>query len=448
MLYSQQADPDDPPLTPPKDPQHRRQDTVYLDTWTEPVTFVEDPWIRHVALGGPDTATRLVVRHKVRIAEGADAPPTGNGVGDGRLSTHGSYTGLTNRYYRVEIDRQGDIGSATFRWSEDNASSIGRVTSDIPAGGKTVTVEDASLFQVGDRVLIRNANDTQENAISSLAGNAIELVSASTAFSLASKPRIERWNAFGVETEIDQQNPAFSKVIALNDGVALQFSGKNFVRGDYWLFTARQLAKPSFTAGVSDGSVELLDCARPKGIVHHFAPLATLIRDGSNPDAALVDTIDDLRVSRTVVNVDVTDTPPELPDFEHELKRVQLPDLRSGTYLVRLSGVGTRCDLIGLGGATGPTLGEMSACSDVGERLIRLAPRTGPPVRSPFEIVAVVSAAPLKVLGLTAVPLSLRISVTRITPQKIGLSAMRLAVLELMAPIADRFRPTPPLELR
>src|SRR5262245_11323480 len=139
VLYSDQADPNDPPLTPPAAGTTRR-DSVYLDVWTEPVTYVEDPEIREVALGGPDTTTRTRVRHRVRVAQGGTVP-TGNGIGDGTLATEGSYTAQANRLYLVEIDKPGGIGTATFRWSEDNASTIQRVIEPIPPGATRVAVE-------------------------------------------------------------------------------------------------------------------------------------------------------------------------------------------------------------------------------------------------------------------------------------------------------------------
>jgi hypothetical protein len=128
VLYSQQADPNDPQLAAPA--TGVRTDTGYLDVWTDAVTYVEDPEIRELALGGPDTSTRLKIRQRVRVNQGGGMP-TGDGRGLGTLATSGPYTGTANRLYLVEIDGAGDIGSATFRWSEDNASTIARVIAAI-----------------------------------------------------------------------------------------------------------------------------------------------------------------------------------------------------------------------------------------------------------------------------------------------------------------------------
>ena len=44
-----------------------RIDLVYLDVWQREVTALQDPEIREVALGGPDTATRLQTVWQVRV---------------------------------------------------------------------------------------------------------------------------------------------------------------------------------------------------------------------------------------------------------------------------------------------------------------------------------------------------------------------------------------------
>jgi hypothetical protein len=47
---------------------------VFLDAWEAPVTALDDPSIREVALGGPDTAARMRIGWRVRVA-GIDATP-------------------------------------------------------------------------------------------------------------------------------------------------------------------------------------------------------------------------------------------------------------------------------------------------------------------------------------------------------------------------------------
>jgi hypothetical protein len=122
QLYSQQADPNDPPLLEPA--TGVRVDTVYLDAWTEPFTYVEDPGIRELALGGPDTSTRLALRQRVRVNQGGGVP-VGDGRGLGTLATGGSYTGWPT----------GSIGSRSI----EAATSAPR-----PSAGPTTTPPPSS----------------------------------------------------------------------------------------------------------------------------------------------------------------------------------------------------------------------------------------------------------------------------------------------------------------
>jgi hypothetical protein len=51
------------------------------------------------------------------------SPVTKNGAGSGNFVSGGTYSGLTNKNYKVEIDTAGDIGTATFKWSNDGGST-------------------------------------------------------------------------------------------------------------------------------------------------------------------------------------------------------------------------------------------------------------------------------------------------------------------------------------
>jgi hypothetical protein len=73
--------------------------------------------------------------------------------------------------------------------------------------------------------------------------------------------------------------------IALADGVTVEFGGRDFIPGDYWLFTTRTI----------DHSVERLIEAPPRGVRHAYYLLAALRR--SKPDAATPESViaEDLR---------------------------------------------------------------------------------------------------------------------------------------------------------
>ena len=293
VLYSEQADPNDPPVVAPTGTAVR-QDLVYLDVWREPVTYVEDPDLREIALGGPDTSTRMRVRQRVRVAQGGTLP-TGDGTGQGTLATEGTYTDRANRLYLVEVDRAGDIGTATIRWSEDNGSTIQRVIEAIPPGATKVKVEDASAFSPGDFILIRKEFGDEEHQVSSILGNTITLQAPTgaqlgtlpaaardasfTTFALADRPKIQRWNAFHAPIVADANDPTISAAIDLSRGVKVRFGGRALRKGDYWTFRARYLAGDGATGINPVARIETVEFMPPQGVVHQYTPLALLLRD-------------------------------------------------------------------------------------------------------------------------------------------------------------------------
>ena len=129
---TQPSYPDPPSIHPLTAIQTTRTDLVYLDVWQRHITAIEDPIIREVALGGPDTATRVKTLWQVKIkkdveedtacnADIAGWPPADTGA---RLSTKAEpeaieqkpctvplgagYSGLENRLYRIEIHDEGE----------------------------------------------------------------------------------------------------------------------------------------------------------------------------------------------------------------------------------------------------------------------------------------------------------------------------------------------------
>jgi hypothetical protein len=106
---------------------------IYLDVWNQHITTLEDPHIREVALGGPDTTTRLKTVWQVKLLNveenggckkfGLGWKPvetekkgnlnvrTNSGSGDIRpcLPPSADYRGLENQLYRIEIHKGGDL---------------------------------------------------------------------------------------------------------------------------------------------------------------------------------------------------------------------------------------------------------------------------------------------------------------------------------------------------
>lgn len=140
---------------------------VALEAWQREIDALEDPHIREVALGGPDTCERLQTVWQVHILPwsgessppgsplpsplpsppsppdccsdfpswdaykatvrttglmNAQAPPPGNNLPPCQLPPSAGYLGLANQLYRVEIFQSGEFNeTATFVWSRDNA---------------------------------------------------------------------------------------------------------------------------------------------------------------------------------------------------------------------------------------------------------------------------------------------------------------------------------------
>ena len=122
---------------------------LYLDVWERHVTAVEDPAIREVALGGPDTTARVqtvcqVKFHPEKVGDALGCaesvpgwPPAASGgrlsatdtappppADPCRLAPEGGFLGLENRLYRVEIHQPGDLHQANFKWSRDNGAVV------------------------------------------------------------------------------------------------------------------------------------------------------------------------------------------------------------------------------------------------------------------------------------------------------------------------------------
>ena len=304
-------------------------DLAYLDVWQREVTAIQDPEIREIALGGPDTATRLQTVWQVKVL-----PDVGQASCDGRiegwdvliapsagrlttstvvpspspdpciLSPTGGYRGRENRLYRVEVHTAGTLGGpvpATFKWSRDNGSVVSGTESISAPGGPSTTIKVKSLGR--DRVLRFQAGDWVEilDDVSELDGRAGVLtkiiappdeanrtitVSPSIPAGLfdAGDPgrhtRVRRWDQrnSGPGSDVDPATGLIDIVagpLDIEDGIQVTFtddgSGGTLHVGDYWIFDAR----------TADGSVEVLEEAPPRGILHHFARLGFIVWDAN-----------------------------------------------------------------------------------------------------------------------------------------------------------------------
>jgi hypothetical protein len=98
-----------------------------------------------------------------------------------------------------------------------------------------------------------------------------------------------------VPIKVDAQDATISAPIVLNDGVQVRFGGRAMVIGDYWNFSARFLAGDELSGLNPVTRLEQLRFARPRGVIHHYAPLAVITRDGSDSKPAQIANIQDRR---------------------------------------------------------------------------------------------------------------------------------------------------------
>lgn len=129
--------PDLPPVPGEKPLGQPGRYLLYLDVWERHITALEDPSIREVALGGPDTATRSRTVWQVKALPVADAKagckspspefdalaaaptgqmsagtvPSGPNTDPCSLPPEAGYRGLENQLYRVEVHGAGNAAA-------------------------------------------------------------------------------------------------------------------------------------------------------------------------------------------------------------------------------------------------------------------------------------------------------------------------------------------------
>lgn len=268
------------------------QHLIYLRAWQRHISALEDPAIREVALGGPDTATRarqiaqvgalalpstsnptnnlpldcsarvagwdaLTARPTARLAARAEPQLAATGVCD--MAASAGYRRLENQLYRVEIHSvDPGTGAATFKWSRENGSvayAVQSVSVDTANNRTTVRVaargRDANLdLSAQDRVeLVDDMAALQQRAGQLFeylhdGNDALELVLAglptgSLGQDASLHPLLRRWE----QRPTPGQNAltvAEGSWIALEDGVQVRFEpGGSYRVGDYWQIPAR-----------------------------------------------------------------------------------------------------------------------------------------------------------------------------------------------------------------
>lgn len=284
---------------------------AYLRVWQRHITALEDPTIREVALGGPDTTTRLCTVAQVLLAPIAverDAPPPTCAQFDtwqpavplvlsalrARTSitpqpdrpcivpAQAGYTGLENQLNRVEIHTGSDAqGGPTLKWSRDNGSVMAAL---IAIDGRRLTISDgghdsARAFASGHMIEIRDERRVLWRepgvlaTLESVAGDVLTVVEwpGGEPPQIGPGAFVQRWDSPEAILIEDQET-----WVDLEDGIQVQLSG-DFRTGDYWTFPARTLTGEISWPVDDDGEPQAL--AR-QGIEYHFCALAVLHQEG------------------------------------------------------------------------------------------------------------------------------------------------------------------------
>jgi hypothetical protein len=293
---------------------------LYLQAFERHVTHIDDASIKEVALGGPDTSTRLQVVAQARLKRlGARPAPTVCEVMSdsdtlatwiegrrGRMaasvdpappvvdpclvpSTAG-YRGLENQLYRVEIHRGSQGGMATFKWSRDNASIAAEWTRH--PNPDQVEVADfgpagRGLNEPGVLVELHDSGNELTHRPGTLA--TVEKADEASRILTLKEPRDEEGNAAPIERGRDELRPRVRRWegtearrvdaadtddgwIDLEQGVRIRFehANRSFRTGDYWLIPARTV----------EGAItwDPAGLQEPHGIQQRYACLAVLER--------------------------------------------------------------------------------------------------------------------------------------------------------------------------
>ena len=295
---------------------------AYLDVWRRHITALEDPEIRESALGGPDTATRTKTVRQVKLVKvgeiGDDVtclsapkewteeiapsggrllarakpeePPEGPCV----VPATAGYTRLENQLYRVEIDKPGKLGEATFKWSPENASIVtewldkkdNRLTVKSPGRDSMLGFAPDQWVELTDDVRELTGKPGRLVKLADVEGDVLIIdstVAASIDFDeFALNPKVRRWGMpdGAILVDVPADNDGW---IRLEGGIEVRFENGPFKTGDYWLIPARAFIG-EFAGDIEWPEDEAGDALSqpPHGIEHHYCKLALLGFDGES----------------------------------------------------------------------------------------------------------------------------------------------------------------------
>jgi len=222
------------------------------------------------------------LRFKLRGEMGADVGTGGSACGCQPIPVAG-YQGLENQLYRVEIHQAGDLSSATFKWSRENASVVSKITN---VAANVVTVAslgpDANLGFQPDRWVelsddISEFGDTPNQPgslfkIVSIDPTSLQVTVDNPVYGIDHRrnARMRRWDQ-PITTGTSAGIPVSETPVPLENGIEVSFRSGEFQSGDYWTIPAR----------TANGEIDWPPCGKPRThfqkpdfIQIHRAPVA------------------------------------------------------------------------------------------------------------------------------------------------------------------------------
>lgn len=258
---------------------------AYVEVFDDVVTALDDPALREVALGGPDTCTRLRPVWQVRLLAApnatcgspstawetltagsrirlrARARPSATPADPCIPPEGGGYTRLENQTYRIEIHEPARPNRpATFLWSRDNGSVVHPVRR---IDGAVITLaapprDDYQALRPGDWIELTDAS----RRLAGRPGTLVKVTAADPATvtidretarprnatdnpnappDLGTFDRIRRWDdpAGPRPVTLPAENNGF---LVIEDGVEVRFDPESARTGDHWIFPARTIS--------------------------------------------------------------------------------------------------------------------------------------------------------------------------------------------------------------
>jgi len=304
---------------------------VYLDVWQRHLSYLDDPSIREVALGGPDTATRAKTVWQVKTLPVTDPGVSAscgstfaewNGIvapSSGRLrararppaastdpcivAASAGFRGLENQLYRVEIHQGGTFppgtfppGSPpTFKWSRENGSVAAEWLDQTSRVLKVSSSGRDSVLNFAPGQFIELIDDRRDLAgepghlawIDLVDGQFLTIAGAVDRAQFPRNPRIRRWESPTPGAVAVTRPGTNDGYLPLEAGVEIRFDDGIYKNGDYWLIPAR--AVNGAIEWPLDGTNQPV-ALPPRGIVHHYSRLA-LVRFTAGGGGALAGTV-------------------------------------------------------------------------------------------------------------------------------------------------------------